>query len=69
MLHLNYIIKDFVYMKYAAKTVENMLLPSMNNAFETSVLSLRLIVLSVGYSLEWNMDRRLAGKKMEIHIG
>lgn len=37
-----------------------MLLPSMSNAFEASVLSLSLIVLSVGYSLEWNTDRRLA---------
>lgn len=40
-----------------------MLLPSMSNAFEASVLSLSLIVLSVGYSLEWNTDRRLAEEK------
>lgn len=40
-----------------------MSLPGMSNAFETSVLSLSLIVLSAGYSLEWNTDRRLAEEK------
>lgn len=56
-----YIIKDFVW--NMQRNHGNMLLPSTNNAFETYHLSLSVIVLSVGYSLEWNMDRRLAGKK------
>lgn len=40
-----------------------MVLPSIKNAFETSVLSLSLIVLSAGYLLGWNTDGRLAGGK------
>lgn len=34
--------------------------------FEISVLSFSLIVLSVGYSLEWNMDRRLEEEKLRF---
>lgn len=58
-----YIIKDFFLYEICRETVKNILLPSMNNTSETNVLSLSLIALSVGYSLEWNMDRRLKEEK------